>query len=137
MKAGADEKKITEVIANITGQNIRTPRQSVAHMKPQDIYRDNAEDLFIRFHCIRLERNQIQAAIAHNASDPDHYNMRKAGSRAKATVLEIVSLQDHMLRPIPAIKFKKPIHDVRLQLKSECGHLGPDCQMGKISRSLR
>ncbi len=80
--------------------------------------------------------SQLRAMIAQNISKTFNDDMEKAAGAVKAKVLIIVSKQDHMVNPHPALDFSKLIKARILELNSDCGHLGTDCEIGKVDESV-
>ncbi len=136
LKNNASEDMIMKSIADITDLNIETPEYHVVNIKPEDFYNK------LKKYQINFSKNfnvydwqsQLKAIIAHNVSAPFDNDMDKAAARVKAKVLSIVSLQDHMVNPHPAIEFAKLIHAQNIELNNNCGHLGPGCEIGKVER---
>jgi homoserine O-acetyltransferase len=51
-------------------------------------------------------------------------------------VLVIVSKYDHVVTPQPAIDFAHLLGAQLLELDSDCGHLAPSCEAGKIQKAV-
>ncbi|MBU2445048.1 MAG: alpha/beta fold hydrolase [Bacteroidetes bacterium] len=54
----------------------------------------------------------------------------------KAKVFMIISLQDHIVHPQPALDFAELIGAEKLVFDSECGHLVVNCEMEKCSKAI-
>ena len=80
--------------------------------------------------------SQLKAMLALDVSEPFDGSMKKAAAAVKAKVFSIVSLQDHMANPHPAMAFAKLIHAQTLELNNDCGHLGPGCEMERVEKAV-
>ncbi len=138
LKCGTSEKNIMKSMADITELNIRTPEYYVTHIKPENFNTDikKFQDSFSKAFNVYDWRSQLEAMIDHNVAAPFNDNMNKAASRVKAKFLSIVNLQDHMVNPMAAIKFAKLINAKTLELNNDCGHLGPDCAINKVNKTI-
>ncbi len=138
LKSKASEEMIMKSIADITYLNIETPEYHVENIKPEDFYNKLKiyQTNFSKNFNVYDWRSQLKAMIVHNVSAPFDNVMDKAAARVKAKVLSIVSLQDHMVNPNPAIEFAKLIHAQTLELNNNCGHLGPGCEMEKVEKAI-
>jgi len=79
---------------------------------------------------------QLQAMISHDIFKPFGDNPQKAAAVVKAKVLVIVSHQDHMVNPHPALDFAKLIHAQVLELQGPCGHVATGCETAKIAPAV-
>ena len=79
---------------------------------------------------------QAQAMMAHDVSAPLGGSMDRATAAVKAQVLVIVSITDHMVTPGPALDFAKMLHAEVLELRDNCGHLAPGCEVAKIGSAI-
>jgi homoserine O-acetyltransferase len=70
---------------------------------------------------------QRQAII--NFDIPAEYGvtLEQAAKRVRAKMLVVVSPQDHMVNPLPAIQFAQAIGAPVIQLDSPCGHISLSC----------
>lgn len=59
-----------------------------------------------------------------------------AAQQVRARVLAVVSEQDHMVNPAPALAFAPKIHAQVLMLHSDCGHLAPNCEAETVSKAV-
>ena len=53
--------------------------------------------------------------------------MQQAAERVRARMLIVVSPEDHMVNPTPAVEFAKILGAPLILMDSTCGHLSPDC----------
>ena len=80
--------------------------------------------------------SQLRALMAHDISTPFGGAMEKAASVIQAQVLIIISTQDHIVNPGPAIKFARLINAEILELNSDCGHLAVSCEMESVIKAV-
>jgi len=118
------------VYNEIGNMNVTSPTFRVAKTSPQDF------DKFIEH--TRTE-NTINAAMACdsirqreaiNALDiPGEFGetMEQAAKSVRAKLLVVISPEDHMVNPTPAIAFAGMMGGPVLTLDSPCGHLSLDC----------
>jgi homoserine O-acetyltransferase/O-succinyltransferase len=79
---------------------------------------------------------QSQAMIAHDVSASFGGSMDRAAAAVKAKVLVVASATDHMVTPGPALEFARLLHADVLELKDNCGHEAPDCEIEKLSPAI-
>jgi homoserine O-acetyltransferase len=79
---------------------------------------------------------QAQAMMAHDVSATVGGSMERTAAAVKAKVLVIVSVTDHMVTPGPALEFAQMLHAEVLELRDNCGHLAPGCEMGKVGTAV-
>lgn len=78
---------------------------------------------------------QLEAMIHHDVAHGG--GMEEAAHKVKAKVLVVPSEQDHMVNPGPALEFAKLLSAKVLLLTSDCGHLAPGCEAGKLNPAVR
>ena len=78
---------------------------------------------------------QLEAMIHHDVANGG--SMEAAAKRVKAKVLIVASAQDHMVNPQPALDFAPLVHAQMLVLESDCGHLAPGCESGKMYPAVK
>lgn len=71
---------------------------------------------------------QMEAMMSLDISRNFDHRMYTATQAVKAKMLIIVSNQDHMVNPAPALHFAEMLNDTPMQLDSDCGHLAPGCK---------
>lgn len=74
--------------------------------------------------------------MALDVADQVGGSMEKAAAAVKARVFVIVAKQDHTVTPQPAIDFAGLLHAPLLELDSDCGHLAPSCEQGKVAAAV-
>ncbi len=79
--------------------------------------------------------SQLRAMINHDISK-NVGSKEKLKDIIKAKVFLIISLQDHILHPQPALEFTDLIGAKKLVFDSECGHLAVNCEMEKCAKAI-
>ncbi len=79
---------------------------------------------------------QAQAMMALDVSDAFGGSMEKAAAAVKAKVMVIVSANDHVVTPGPALEFASLIHAQVLKLEGNCGHLATACESQTIAPAV-
>ncbi len=82
----------------------------------------------------RLRQEQAMMALDVSASFGGY--MERAAAAVEAAMLIIVNARDHMVSPGPALEFAELKQARTLVLDNDCGHLGPDCDMPKVSAAV-
>jgi len=93
--------------------------------KPADTHFDSNDRL-----------RQAQAMMGLDVSAAFGGSMEKAAAAVKAPMLIIVDAHDHMVTPGPALNFAKLKGAQTLVLENDCGHLGPGCDLPKVSAAV-
>ena len=114
----------------IGSMNLTSPVYRVAHTKP-----DGLNELLAEIRngargnggvaCDRIR--QRQAIMALDIPGELGVNLEQAAARVRAKLLVIVSPEDHMVNPEPAIRFATAARAPVVKLDSPCGHLSPGC----------
>ena len=125
-------------LADIEALAIQTPAYRVAHTEREEFKKfiDGQETDAIHGFDANNWIRQAQAMMGHDVSRPFGSDMAKAAAVVKARVLVIVSLQDHMVNPTPALAFARLLHARTLELDSDCGHLATDCESAKVGAAI-
>jgi homoserine O-acetyltransferase len=113
--------------------NLTTPEFRVNHTTREGFpqYFENLVNNGDRFFDANDYLRQLQALIGHDIAHGG--SIYDAANQVKAKVLIVSATQDHMVNPLPALGFAKLIHAQTLVLDSNCGHMAPSCEMGKMS----
>lgn len=81
---------------------------------------------------------QLQAMIGLDIARQWDGSLAQAARHVKAKMLIVVSEQDHMVNPIPALEFAKLAHQQTLVLHGDCGHLAaPSCEATIVNSAVR
>jgi homoserine O-acetyltransferase len=78
--------------------------------------------------------SQIHAMIDHNVAAPYEDSLERAAARVQADVLVIVTVQDHVVTPGPALEFAELLGAETVVLPSDCGHNGLRCDSELLSQ---
>jgi homoserine O-acetyltransferase len=79
--------------------------------------------------------SQIRAMIDHNVGAPYGGSLERAAARVEAEVLVIVTVQDHVVTPGPALDFAELLGAETVVLTNDCGHNGLRCDEEELSRA--
>jgi homoserine O-acetyltransferase len=79
---------------------------------------------------------QAEAMMSLDVSQDFGGSMERAAAAVKAKALVIVSRFDHVVTPGPAREFARLLHASILELDSDCGHLAPSCEGGKVNQAV-
>ena len=118
---------LSEEIGSMNGTS---PSYRVAHTKPTDF------EVFVE----EIRKNvkgdggtasdqirQRQAIIAHDIPGKFGLSLEEAAKKVRAKLLIVVSTQDHVVNPRPAIEFAAAINAPVVNLNSPCGHQSFTC----------
>ncbi len=135
---GMSEEKIRETVARIQSMVVRTPAYRVRTTSRAEFrkYLDGVDAGFRKFFHTADWESQLYAMQAHDISKPFGGDMKKAAAVVKARALIIVSRQDHIVNPRPALTFAGLIGAETLVFDNDCGHLAPGCEMGRLIRMV-
>ncbi len=76
---------------------------------------------------------QLEAMMSQDVSKAFGGDMKRAAAAVRAKALVVVGVLDHMVNPQPALDFAKLLQASTLELDSDCGHLAPGCDEGKVA----
>jgi homoserine O-acetyltransferase/O-succinyltransferase len=121
-------------IAEAEALTLTTPgnyNHEVSREKFRDAIEKSKKDV------VKIDANdrirQAEAMIEHDVSATYGGSMERAAARVKAKVLVIVDVHDHMVTPQAAMDFANLLHARVLALGSDCGHIGPECDMKHVA----
>jgi homoserine O-acetyltransferase len=80
---------------------------------------------------------QLKAIIGHDIAAEYEGSLRKAAEHIKAQMMIIISRQDHLVNPLPAIYVAKLLQAKLIALNSELGHEAIDFDDVNLQRSVR
>jgi homoserine O-acetyltransferase len=118
------------VSEEIGSMNLTSPAYRVAHTSPKDFDAFVAELKEKSVGSGGLGWDMIRQREAINALDiPGEFGVTlvQVANRVRAKLLVIVSPQDHMVNPTPALDFAAAIGAPVVTLDSPCGHIALDC----------
>ncbi len=118
------------VFNEIDSMNITSPAYRVSRTSPEDFGKfltatreEQVGDAATAWNAIR----QRQAIISHDIPAEYNTSLEAAAKRVRAKMLVIISPEDHMVNPTPALAFAAAIGAPVVSLNSSCGHLSLDC----------
>lgn len=80
---------------------------------------------------------QLQAMLAHDVGAHAGGSLEEAARRVRAKLLIVVSAQDPVVDPQPALDFA-PLVGARTEvLDGRCGHSAPDCEKDRMATAVR
>ncbi|MEW5842797.1 MAG: alpha/beta fold hydrolase [Bacteroidota bacterium] len=129
----ASRESIAKTVAAIHTLNLQTPDYYVDHISPEEFpkYLMDTESDFAKIFNPYNWMSQLNAMITHNISYQFDNDIKKTAAVVKTKVFIVVSKQDHMVNPRPAIDFAKLIKAETLELDNNCGHYAVGCEMQK------
>jgi len=80
--------------------------------------------------------SQLRAMIRHDIARLHGGSLEKAAAAVKARMLVIVATQDHMVNPLPAIRFAGFVGAPVVRLEGDCGHLATGCEQAKVAAAI-
>ncbi len=126
------EKPKLPLVEFIHTMNLTTP-PNYARTTTRDDYEQKQEEYY-RKGILPFDANdwlaQLEAMIHQDVAGGG--SMEATAKKVKAKVLIVVSAQDHMVNPQPALDFAPLVHAQTLVLESDCGHLAPGCESAKM-----
>src|SRR5271154_4188762 len=118
-------------VYNETGNmNVTSPAYRVAKTSPQDFpqfIEQTRKELTIDAATACDAIRQRQAINAPDISGEFGETMEQAAKSARAKLLVVISPEDHMVNPTPAIAFARMMGAPVLTLDSPCGHSSLEC----------
>ncbi len=117
------------VVADIHWLHINTPEYQVEHT-PASPYPQFAEKIEAAHFDPNDRMRQLQAMIAQDIAPGE--TLQQAAKNLKAKFLIIVSAQDHMVNPTPALEIAKYLDAQTFVLHSDCGHSAVGCEHDKL-----
>lgn len=131
------DRQAMKIIGGIHALALTTPANVNQQTKPEDFPRFfvDQEKGVSQFDAIDFAW-QLKAMIGHNIYKPFEGSIDKASSAIKTSTLIIVSRQDHMVNPEPALELASRMGAQTLVLTTDCGHLGTGCENDTISATI-
>ena len=81
--------------------------------------------------------SQLRAMLSHDIYPPVGGSLQRAAQVATGKLLVVVSSQDHMVTPGPALAFAQAANAETLIIEGDCGHLLFECDNGKVMAKVR
>ena len=126
------------VVGDIHALALQTPDYWVEHTPRQDFGNALSQSEIkaeTGFDCNNWLR-QLQAMIDHDILQAFNGDMNKAAQTVHAKLLIVLSRQDHMVNPHPALEFGKLVHAQVLELTDDCGHVSPGCNVARVGAAI-
>jgi homoserine O-acetyltransferase len=79
---------------------------------------------------------QLRAMIAHDIFADFDGSMQLAAERISASLLIIVSPEDHMVNPIPSREFAEIAGAELIELPGDCGHIAVGCAKDEVTEAV-
>lgn len=76
--------------------------------------------------------SQLRAMMTHDISTAWNGDHQAAAAAIQAVVMIIMSAQDHLVPPQPAMEIAQLIEAKTYTFDNDCGHLAPGCEMDKF-----
>ncbi|MFI5162952.1 MAG: alpha/beta fold hydrolase [Sphingobacteriales bacterium] len=80
---------------------------------------------------------QLNAIIGYDIARDYNNSLKEAAAHIRARMLIIVSRQDHMVNPIPAMAFAKMLPAKLIMLNNELGHEAADFENEEMQKNIR
>ncbi len=119
-----------KTVAHIHQMNLSTPENRVNETSPVQFGK------FYSDQRITNDANdtvrQLEAMLGQDIYAQFGGSIEKAAAAVKAPMVIIVATQDHMVNPIPAMKFAEVKKAMLVKLTGDCGHLAPGCEINTV-----
>jgi homoserine O-acetyltransferase len=80
---------------------------------------------------------QLKAIIGHDITRDYEESLKKTAEHVTARMLIVVSLQDHMVNPMPAMAFAKLLPAKMVVLNNDLGHEAPNFEDEQLQKNIR
>jgi homoserine O-acetyltransferase len=80
---------------------------------------------------------QLRAMMAQDVAANAGGSMQRAAASVRAKTLVVISVQDHMVNPGPALRFAEGAKASVLKLTGNCGHMATGCESAKMNAAVR
>jgi homoserine O-acetyltransferase len=80
---------------------------------------------------------QLRAMMAQDVAANAGGSMQRAAASVRARTLIVISTQDHMVNPGPALRFAEGAQATVLKLTGNCGHMATGCESAKMNAAVR
>lgn len=118
------------VYSEIDSMNVTSPPYRVAHTSPKDFgaFLDKTHQEYLGDAAAACDAiRQRQAIVSLNIPGEYSETLEQTAKRVHAKLLVMVSPEDHMVNPEPAVDFANAIGAPVVLLESNCGHSSLDC----------
>jgi homoserine O-acetyltransferase/O-succinyltransferase len=124
---------VMQTVAPIHELALQTPQFRVCHTNPEEFpqFLATTENNLMKYN-VHDWALQLKAMLGHNILKAYGESMERAAAAVRAQVLVIVSQQDHMVNPEPALMFAQALKAETMELTGDCGHLAFVCESEAI-----
>jgi homoserine O-acetyltransferase len=112
--------------ADINEMHLHTPAWITSHVKDVDALMKTHEEALAKLE-VSDYASQLRAMIGLDVGSAEN---------VRAKMLIIVSAQDHMVNPNPAIEFARATKSELITLTSDCGHLATACESERLTHEV-
>lgn len=118
---------------------LRTPAAFNAANKPENVdalIGKKSADLVLGMDPLDWA-SQLRAMLGHDIYRTFGGSLQRAAQFAAGKLLVVVSQQDHMVTPGPALAFAEAANAETLVIEGDCGHLLFECDGGEVTAKVR
>ena len=118
---------------------LRTPAAFNAANKPENVdalISQRSADLVLGMDPLDWA-SQVRAMLSHDVYRAFGGSLQPVAQLATGKLLVVVSKQDHMVTPGPALAFAEAANAETLVIEGDCGHLIFECDNGKVTAKVR
>jgi homoserine O-acetyltransferase/O-succinyltransferase len=132
-----DESSAMKGVAPIQIFASRTPAYFAGRVSPDEFasFLASGEKGLMKYDPVNWQR-QLEAMMALNVMKPFGNTVSKTAIQVKARTLVVVSRQDQMVYPGPALEFAKATKAEVYELTGDCGHFAFFCESEKLSKAV-
>jgi homoserine O-acetyltransferase/O-succinyltransferase len=124
---------VLKAIAGIQALELRTPAWIASHVTRDSLAAfQHDEEAAIERLDMRDYASQLRAMIDHDIYRNPPGSPELAARTIKAWMLVVVTDQDHMVNPAPAIQLARVTRSEILMLAGDCGHLATGCEQARL-----
>jgi homoserine O-acetyltransferase len=126
---------VMKAVAGIQALELRTPSWIAGHLTRETLpaFQHDEEAAIGRID-LRDYASQLRAMIDHDIYRDSGGSPEVTARTIKAWMLVVISDQDHMVNPAPAIQLARITRSEILVLTGDCGHLATGCEQARLLR---
>jgi homoserine O-acetyltransferase len=131
--AGVSNREITKHLASLNLLTLWTPTYFVENVPPEKLPEmiTEAEQGYASLDAYDYAA-QLRAMIGHDVYAADTAGQPGYVESVTADVLVIGVASDHMVNPVPGKKLAATLNARRLEIQSNCGHIGSSCEGASV-----
>jgi homoserine O-acetyltransferase len=131
------ESKALQMMADLNALMLWSPSYIVNQTPPEGVQQFMAtREKQLMSYNVNNYAAQLKAMIDHDIYKSFGGSAERAAAAVRARVLMVVSPQDHIVNPAPALEFAKRLKAETLSLTGDCGHLAFRCEMDKLTAAV-